>query len=325
METTHPPYDVIIVGGGAAGLSAAVTLARSRRRVLVVDAGEPRNAPASGVHNLLGHEGISPLELLERGRAELVGYGGEVRSGTVEAAEQTDGGFEVALADGSTAKARRLVVTTGLLDALPDLPGLADRWGRDVLHCPYCHGWEVRDREIVVLATGPAGAHQALLFSQLSDRVALLLDAQPLPDEVTRRKLEARGVRLVEGLAQRIQISDDAVSGVLLKDGAVLPCQAVVVGPTFTARSAVLESLGLAAQDFLMGEWVVGTHVAADAMGETEIPGVYVAGNVTDPGAQVGMASAQAVKVAAWINMVLIEEDAARLGSEDVRRGPARP
>jgi thioredoxin reductase len=311
MDIRDLDHDVIIIGGGAAGLSAAVTLARSRRRVLVVDAGQPRNAPARGVHNLLGHEGISPLDLLARGRAELSGYGGHVRAGTVESAEHIDGGFEVMLADGSRTTARRLVVTTGLVDELPDIPGLAQRWGRDVLHCPYCHGWEVRDQEIVVIATSPAGSHQALLFSQLSDQVTLLLNGQPLTDDATRRKLEASGVRLDEGLAAELQITDDAISGVLLADGRSLPCTAVVVGPRFTARSAVLESLGLASQDYLMGEYVVGTHVAADEMGQTKVAGVYVAGNVTDPGAQVGMAASQGVKVAAWINMVLIEEDAA--------------
>ncbi|CUR57897.1 FAD-dependent pyridine nucleotide-disulfide oxidoreductase [metagenome] len=321
MPLNELDHDVIVIGGGAAGLSAAVTLARSRRRVLVVDAGQPRNAPAAGVHNLLGLEDISPHELLVRGRAEVTGYGGEIRTGTVESAAPIDGGFQVVLADGSRATSRRLIVTTGLVDELPDVPGLAERWGRDVLHCPYCHGWEVRDQELVVLATGPAGVHQALLFSQLSDRVSLLLHGQAPPDEATQRTLGARGVRLVEGVASEVLVTDDAIRGIRLEDGSTVPCQAVVVGPRFAARSAVLESLGLVSQDFLMGEHVVGSHIAAEPTGQTELPGVFVAGNVTDPGAQVGMAAAQGVRVAAWVNMVLIEEDAAlalsRLGSGD--------
>src|SRR6478609_7501334 len=149
-------YDVVVVGGGAAGLSGALTLARARRRVLVVDAGEPRNAPAGHVHNYLAREGTPPADLLAAGRAEVAGYGGAVVQGRVTTAERRDDGtFRVTLEDGRRTDARRLLVTTGLVDELPDIPGVAQRWGRDVLHCPFCHGWETRDRAIGVLATGP--------------------------------------------------------------------------------------------------------------------------------------------------------------------------
>src|SRR4051812_2274907 len=145
-------YDVVVIGGGAAGLSGALALARARRRVLVIDAGEPRNAPAGHVHNYLGREGTPPAELLAAGRAEVGGYGGQVSGGRVTGAERTDdAGFRVGLDDGRTVRARRLLVATGLVDQLPDVPGLGDLWGSDVLHCPYCHGWEVRDRAIGVL------------------------------------------------------------------------------------------------------------------------------------------------------------------------------
>ncbi|MFP5371096.1 MAG: NAD(P)/FAD-dependent oxidoreductase, partial [Actinomycetes bacterium] len=167
--TRSEQYDVVVIGGGAAGLSGAVALARSRRTVLVVDAGEPRNAPADGVHNHLGREGTPPGELLAFGRAEVTGYGAEVMDGRVTAVRrEDDGGFVVTLGDGRAVSARRLLVATGLVDELPDIPGVAERWGRDVLHCPYCHGWEVRDQAIGILATGPMAVHQALLFRQLS-------------------------------------------------------------------------------------------------------------------------------------------------------------
>src|SRR5690242_1208583 len=130
-------YDVVVVGGGAAGLNGALMLARARRSVLVVDAGAPRNAPASGVHGLLGREGTPPAELLATGRAEVRGYGGRIEAGEVTAAARTAGGFAVTLADGRRVRAHRLLVTTGLSDVLPDVPGLRERWGRDVLHCPY--------------------------------------------------------------------------------------------------------------------------------------------------------------------------------------------
>ena len=135
-------YDVVVVGGGAAGLAGALALSRARRSVLVIDAGAPRNAPAGHIHNYLGREGTPPGELLAIGREEVAGYGGEIVTGTVTSADKVgDGQFRVTLADGATVRARRLLVTTGLVDVLPDVPGVAERWGRDVLHCPYCHGW----------------------------------------------------------------------------------------------------------------------------------------------------------------------------------------
>ena len=161
-------YDVVVVGGGAAGLNGALMLGRSRRSVLVIDAGEPRNAPAHGVHGLLGREGMPPAELLARGRDEVRSYGGHLVTGEVTGAVREGDGFAVSLVGGRVVHARRLLVTTGLVDELPDVPGLRERWGRDVLHCPYCHGWEVRDRAIGVLATTARSMHQALLFRQLS-------------------------------------------------------------------------------------------------------------------------------------------------------------
>ncbi|MGD9961607.1 NAD(P)/FAD-dependent oxidoreductase [Nocardioides sp.] len=303
-------FDVIVIGGGAAGLSAATTLARARRAVVVLDAGEPRNAPAAGVHGFLGHDGVPPLELLARGRAELAGYGGEFRSTRVTGTERLAGGFAVVLADSGRVTALRLVVTTGLVDVLPDVPGLRERWGRDVLHCPYCHGWEVQDLEIAVLATGPMALHQALLFTQWSSDIVLLLNDQPDPDPDWLRRFEARGGRTVRPRVDAVETRDDALSGVRLVDGSVVPCQAMVVGAPVRARSEFLAGLGLTTADFLMGEHVVGTHVAADALGQTAVPGVYVAGNVTDPTSQVVAAAAAGMKVGAWINAELIQAEA---------------
>ena len=198
METD---YEVIVIGGGAAGLSAAVALGRSRRSVLVIDAGEPRNAPAAGVHNFLSREGTAPGALLEAGRAEVEQYGGQIRTARATGAEKlADDWFAVTLEDGARVTARRLVVTTGLVDELPELEGLRERWGRDVLHCPYCHGWEVRDQTIAVLGVGPGSLHQALLFSQLTDDLTLVTHDFDL-DEDSRRMLGSAGVRVVEGRA----------------------------------------------------------------------------------------------------------------------------
>ncbi len=157
----------------AAGLAGAVALARSRRSVLVVDAGEPHNAPAAHVHNFLTRDGTPPSQIYEVGRAELTSYGGYVETGRVTALSRDGDRFAVQIA-GRAVTARRVLAATGLRDELPDVPGLAERWGIDVLHCPYCHGWEVRDQRIGILATGPAAAHQALLFRQLSPHVTVL-------------------------------------------------------------------------------------------------------------------------------------------------------
>jgi len=161
-------YDVVVIGAAAAGLSGALTLGRARRSVLVVDGGEPHNAPASGIHGFLTRDGVNPSALLEAGREEVRRYGADLLDGRVASAERVEDGFVVTLDDGGSVGARRQLVATGLVDELPDVPGVRERWGRDVLHCPYCHGWEVRDQAIGVLASGALSVHQALLFRQLS-------------------------------------------------------------------------------------------------------------------------------------------------------------
>jgi thioredoxin reductase len=303
-------YDVVVIGGGAAGLSGGVALARSRRSVLVVDGGQPRNAPADGVHNYLGREGTPPGELLALGRAELASYGGTVVPGVVVTAERTDGGFTVALDDGSAVAARRLLVATGLVDELPDLPGIAERWGRDVLHCPYCHGWEVRDQPVGILATGPTAVHQALLFRQLSDDVVFFRHTGPDLPPAEAEQLSARGVRMVEGEVAGIEVTGDRLTGVRLASGDVVARSALVVAPRFTARAGFLSGLGLEAEPVEMNEHVVGSSVAADPTGATAVPGVWVAGNVADMSAQVVVSAAAGMRAGAMINADLVAEEA---------------
>ncbi|MEU8324536.1 FAD-dependent oxidoreductase [Nonomuraea sp. NPDC048881] len=306
-------YDVVVVGGGAAGLSGALTLSRARRRVLVIDEGRPRNAPADGVHTYLGREGTPPLDLLAAGRDEVAGYGGELVTGSVVAAERLDaGGFRVRLADGSAVVADRLLVTTGLVDELPDLPGVAERWGREVLHCPYCHGWEVRDQPIGVLAAGAIAAHQALLWRQWSDDVTLFTHTAPPLGEEDRARLAARGVTVVEGRVAGLSPDSGPLTGVTLENGDVVPCRAFVVAPRFTARSALLAGLGVETAEQFMNGHVMGVHVPADPAGATGVPGVFVAGNVANLGENVIGAAAAGVRAAAAINADLIEEETRR-------------
>ncbi|WP_018587137.1 NAD(P)/FAD-dependent oxidoreductase [Salinispora arenicola] len=300
-------YDVVVVGGGAAGLNGALMLARSRRSVAVIDSGTPRNAPnVLGVHGLLAREGVSPTELVERGRAEVRGYGGHVVNGEVAGAAREGDGFTVTLVDGTSVRARRLLVTTGLVDLLPEIPGLRERWGRDVLHCPYCHGWEVRDQAIGVLATGPMSVHQALLFRQLSGDVTYFTHHSAGPDAEQAEQLAARGIRVVTGAVTAVEVADDRLVGVRLADGTVVRRDALSVAPRLVARAGFLAGLGLRAVDHPSG---VGEYVPADPFGRTETAGVWVAGNVSDLAAQVGAAAAGGAVAAAAINTDLIAEE----------------
>jgi thioredoxin reductase len=317
-------YDVVVVGGGPAGLSGALALSRARRSVLVVDSGAPRNAPAAQVHNYLGREGTPPGELLVTGRAEVTSYGGEVRTGEVLGAEVAPGGFRVRLADGGPVHARRLLVTTGLVDELPDVPGVRELWGSGVLHCPYCHGYEVRDQAIGVLSTSPFGVHQALMWRQWSADVTLFLHTGPEPTDEEWEQLAARGISVVSGEVTALQVDGDRLGGVRLAGGQVVARDAVVVAPRFTARSAVLASLGLTATDLEMNGHVIGSAVAADPNGLTAVPGVYVAGNVTDLRAQVISSAAAALNTGAMINADLIAEDT-RDAVAARRRAPFSP
>jgi thioredoxin reductase len=298
-------YDVVVVGGGAAGLNGALMLARSKRSVVVIDAGAPRNAPADGIHGLLGHDGLPPAELLRRGRAEVRGYGGEVVEGEVESAVPHGNGFTVTLTDGRTVGARRLLVTTGLVDELPDIPGLRERWGRDVVHCPYCHGWEVRDRPIGVISSGPMSVHQALLFRQLSDDVTFFTHTRPAPEGDDAAKLANRGISTVDGAVAALD-----ADGLRLADGTVHPVGAVAVATRMVARAGFLEKLGLRPVEHPAG---VGEHVPSEPGGRTDVPGVWVAGNVTDLTAQVGTSAAAGALAGAAINADLVNEEALAL------------
>jgi thioredoxin reductase/SAM-dependent methyltransferase len=301
--------DVIVVGGSAAGMAAALQLGRVRRSVVVVDAGQPRNAPASHLHGYLGRDGVSPRQLIADGRREVRGYGVEVVDGSVVAVTgDVERGFDVELADGSRRRGRRLLVATGLTDELPPIPGVAAHWGRGVVHCPYCHGWEVRDSRVVVIDTTGLGAHQALLFRQLSSEVTLVVHEGRGPDEHQRRQLAALGVAVVgRGVAAVDGDGHDRVTAVVLADGDRLAADAVVVGARFHPNLEALSRLGLAVEPHASG---LGDVVATSPTGTTSVPGVYAAGNVADPRQQVLHAAAHGSQVAAVINLDLVDQDA---------------
>ncbi|GIT81213.1 thioredoxin reductase [Leifsonia sp. LS1] len=302
-------FDVIVIGGGAAGLSAGLMLARSRRSVLVLDAGAPRNAPAAAVHALFGRDGTPPAELAERGREEVRRYGGEVRAAVVTDARRDAAGFGVTTDSGDTLRAARLVIATGLVDDLPALPGLREHWGRDVVHCPYCHGWEVRDTAIGVLALHPRAVHQALLFRQWSDDVVLFVNDFAEPTVEESEQLAARGIRVVRGAVAAVESADGRVTGLRLADGSVEPRSTIAIAARSLVRAPFFAGLGLEPEELPLG---MGEHLAVDPAGRTAVPGVWAAGNVTDPSAQVGMAAAAAAFAAAQLNMELVQEDVQR-------------
>ena len=303
--------DAVVIGGGAAGLNAAMMLARSRRAVVVIDSGTPRNAPAEAVHGLLGLDGTPPGEVLARGREEVRGYGGLVVAGEVtsaRAADPVDGDlrFAVSLADGRTVRARRLLVATGLRDVLPEITGLAEHWGHGVVHCPYCHGWEVRDEPIGVLAVGPASIHHALLFRQLSaDLVYFTRDTEL--DENTRARFAARGIVVVDTPVDAVVKADDGgIAGVRLSDGTVVARRILAVATFMQARTEGLGELGLPMQDLPNG---MGHHFVTGMAGTTAVPGVWVAGNATDLSAQVGASAAAGALAGAHLNAELVAAD----------------
>lgn len=299
-EEANPIRDVVVIGGGAAGLGAGLTLARARRRVTIVDAGEPRNAPADGVHGLLGLDGVNPLELLARGRDEVLGYGGEILSDHVVDVSSTEAGFEVGLRGGQALQARRLVIATGLVDELPDIPGVREQWGHGVLHCPYCHGWEVRDQRIGILATGPMSVHQALLFRQLSAGVQFFGNGAQIPAEELAQ-LAALDIPVLDGRVSAVESVNGVLSGVLLDDGRVVELDTVVVGPRMVARAEPFAGIGIEPTPH-----PGGSFIETDATGRTTVPGVWAAGNASDLSAQVGAAAAEGVRAAAHINADLV-------------------
>jgi thioredoxin reductase/protein-L-isoaspartate O-methyltransferase len=300
-------FDVAVLGGGAAGLSGAVALGRARRSVVVIDAGSPRNASAGSVHGYLTRDGISPHELLEIGRDEVARFGGVVLPATAVEARRSGKSFEVSLDDGQSIAARRLLVTTGISDELPDIPGVAQRWGRDVVHCPHCHGWELRDQPVGVIATHIEWAvRQALMFRQLASAVTFFQHTASALNDKQKAQLTAWGIDVVDGPVGSVEVAGDRVTGVRLADGTVVACSAVVVAPRLVANSGVLAGLGLEPTAHPLG---IGESITADATGLTEVPGVWVAGNIAELNAQVMASAASGAAAANAINGDLIAED----------------
>ncbi len=308
-ETTESAriWDVIIIGGGAAGLSAGLVLARARFATLIVDGGSPRNRPAEAMHGYLTRDGMSPRQFIAAGRAEFTGYGGTIAHASALDARRADGRFEIGLDDRTVRRARAVLVATGLTDELPDIPGLSERWAVDVHHCPHCHGHEARDGTIAVIGSPMTAVsiHLAALMRRYSASVTFCVNGIDV-DEAERGRLTTHGVRLVDGHVHKLTPAGDCASGertaIHLDSGETVVCDAIFLAPRPIPHDSILIALG-ARTDPSTG------FVAVDSQGATDIPGLWAAGNVVDPRAQV-VTAASAGSVAA-INMTgwLLHQD----------------
>ncbi|MCX2969005.1 MULTISPECIES: NAD(P)/FAD-dependent oxidoreductase [Streptomyces] len=300
---TRSTYDVIVIGGGAGGLNTALTLARSRRSVAVVDAGEPRNAPSAHLNGFLSRDGANPQTVLETGRAEIARYGADLVTAQVDQVDRAEPGFVVRLAGGAALTARHVVVASGLRDTLPDIPGLRERWGKDVLFCPYCHGFEVRDQPFAVLGTHPNSVNQAVLLRQWSDDLVYFPHTGELTDD-ERELLAARGVRVAEGAISAVLTRDDQVHAVELADGRTVARSAVFLFPHMTPNDSFLDGLGCEKDE---RGWLV-----TDRAGKTSVPGLWAVGNVVDPRVQVVTAAGMGALTAFVLNHDLVDEELAQ-------------
>lgn len=314
-----PVHDVIVVGGGVAGLAAALWLSRARRDVLVLDAGHPRNRPATHTHGFLTRDGAHPLQLLRDGRAEIRSYGNEILAASVTAVSRdAAGGFTVRTADAATWRSRRLLMATGVTDQLPTIPGVREQWGRDVVHCPYCFGWEIRDQPIGVLGTRQGAYEQALMWRQWSADILMFRHAAPEPTAEQAARLAARGIPIIGGEVEALEITGDNLTGIRLADGNTIPRRVLVVPSTLAVDGAAFTTLGI---DVLEHELGIGTHVPHTADGRTTVPGVWVCGNAADPMSGALQSAASGAQAGAAINADLTEETTLRaLAPEQDRR-----
>jgi thioredoxin reductase (NADPH) len=300
------PWDTIIIGGGAAGLSAGIVLARAQFATLIVDGGKPRNGLADHMHGYLTRDGMAPRDFLATGRDEFTRFGGTLAQATVtDARHAPDNTFDLQLDDDRALRTRSVLVATGLTDDLPDIPGLAERWASDVHHCPHCHGYEVRGRTIAVIGGTKPSAHLAALLRRYSSQVTFCVNGTEL-DPAERRRLTAYGVHLIDPKVTRVT-NTPSPNTIHLNNGETVTCEAIFVAPRPVPHDTILTKLGAGK---------VSGLVAVDSHGATDVPGLWAAGNVVNPRAQVitaaGAGSTAAINMTGW----LLERELSAAASE---------
>jgi thioredoxin reductase len=276
MDST---WDCVVVGGGAAGLSAGLVLGRARKRTLVVDRGMQSNLASHGIGGLLGHDGRSPAELYEMGRKEIAAYPSvEIRTGEVVDGSRVGDVFELELADGDVVRARRVLLATGMEYRPPEVPGLAELWGTSVFHCPFCDGWELRDQPLAVLARGEKAIHSALLLRGWTDDLVLLTDGHADLSDEDRRRLDAAGIKIDERSVAELVSRDGELEAVQFTDGDRVQCRGLLAATTLHQRSGLAEKLGAEPGEVTpFGEAPVGV----DSLCRTSAPGVFAAGDLS--------------------------------------------
>jgi thioredoxin reductase len=301
-------WECVIVGGGAAGLSAALVLGRARRDTLVVDAGEQSNRPAEGIGGLLGHDRRAPADLYAAGRRELASYPTvQLRAGRVVAAERDGGAFRLELGDGSALLTKRVLLASGMDYRYPDLPGIGQRWGRSVFHCPFCHGWEHRDQRLGLLERGPAAVERALLLRMWSGDVTILADGPSGLDPEQTQPLAEAGIAVEERPVRALRGPGSALEEIVFADGSTRPLDALLVPVTLHQRSLLAEQLGVA---FSSAGPMGSETIEVDPRSATNVPGVFAAGDVTTQMTSVASAIAAGSFAAAAIVHDLVQETA---------------
>jgi thioredoxin reductase len=300
-------WDCIIVGGGAAGLSAGLVLGRARRRTLVVDAGEQSNLAAHGIGGLLGHDGRPPAELYATGRRELASYPSvEYRTGEVVAGARVRETFELTSADGARERTRRVLLATGMEYRPPPIPGIAPLWGASVFHCPFCHGWEVRDQPLAVLARGEQAVHASLLLRGWSDDIVLLTDGPANLSAEGCARLAAADVGIDERPLTEIVGAEGELAAIVFSDGRWLERRGLMVATTLYQRSSLAEQLGV---ELAVPTPLTAESISVDALCRTSVPGVFAAGDLSAQMPQVAAAIASGSLAAAAVLQSLLADD----------------
>ncbi|CAM4361274.1 MULTISPECIES: NAD(P)/FAD-dependent oxidoreductase [Corynebacterium] len=309
LDNAHP--DVAVIGGGFAGTAAAITLARAHRKVVLIDAGQPRNRFSEHAHGILGMDGVSPMELLDKGHAEFTSFGGSLVRATADALSTTDGGWLTTLSTGQSLRSRHVVVATGITDRLPDVPGLQDLWGTRVFHCPYCHGYEVRGQRVALVGgtNPPFTTNIAKLLSKWTDQLTFYPNGLSL-DDANRHILVRLGATINDAPVTGIEPDRSSETGVLVRTpDATTTFDACFTGPDFLPNDALLKQAGCATVDGTPDGWVRVED------GGTSISGLWAAGNVVSSPDQVSQAIGTGAAVGIKVDQAILAEDIAALNS----------
>jgi len=288
--------EVIVIGGSYAGLSAALQLARGRRRVLVIDAGRRRNRNAAHAHGFLGQDGRDPADIAAKGRAEVLAYPtARWIETSAESVSRVDDGFAVTVATGELLVAERLILALGVIDELPDVPGVAERWGQSIFHCPYCHGYELGEGNIGVVATTPLSVHQAMMLPDWGKTTYFTHGFEPTPEE--RAALERRGVKIEPSPVVRVENR----ATVRLADDRALSFAGLFLVPRNRIAGRIVADLGLETE-----EAPTGSIIKTDMMKTTSVPGVFACGDAAMAAGSVAFAVADGARAGIGAHRSLI-------------------